>query len=311
MNERAMILASFAADALALGGHWVYNAAVIEKKYGILDRYEPPLGRSYHPTKQRGDFTHYGDQMLLLLEDLAVTRGFALDHFAGSWRSFFSSYDGYFDHATKDTLENFKHGATPRESGSHSTDLGGAARICPILYFYRGSQGGWLPAVRAQTAMTHNHEDVVKSAIFFSDVTRRVLAGQSPSAAVLEVVQGCQGQENIISWVNRGRESLDADTRQAIAGFGQQCATAAAFPGVIHLVLKYENDLKTALVENVMAGGDSAARGMMTGMILGAHTGMEGIPGHWLSQLRAWERITGLLDQIDAMNDRGAPKLLS
>jgi ADP-ribosylglycohydrolase len=259
------------------------------------------MGRSFHPTKGKGDFTHYGDQMLLLLEDIAAARGFTLDHFAGAWQSFFSTYDGYFDHATKDTLENFKNGASPHDSGSQSTELAGAARISPLLYFYRGNEGGWLPAVRAQTLMTHNQEDVVKSAIFFSDVTRRVLAGQTPSAAVLEAAQTCQGQRNIISWVNLGKESRDRDTRQAIAGFGQQCATAAAFPGVIHLVLKYENDLKTALVENVMAGGDSAARGMLAGMILGAHGGHSAIPGHWLSEMRAYPRITELLDNIDEM----------
>ena len=71
MDAKAMVFASFAGDALALGGHWVYNAAVIEKKYGRLDRYENPLGRSYHPTKEKGAFTHYGDQMLLLLDDIA------------------------------------------------------------------------------------------------------------------------------------------------------------------------------------------------------------------------------------------------
>ena len=37
-NLRAMMLGSLAADALALGVHWVYNANVIDRKYGRILR---------------------------------------------------------------------------------------------------------------------------------------------------------------------------------------------------------------------------------------------------------------------------------
>ena len=76
------------------------------------------------------------------------------------------------------------------------------------------------------------------------------------------------------------------------------CDTAAALPGVIHLSTTYENDLETALVENVMAGGDSAARGMAIGMILGAHLGNEAIPANWLRDMKSTDRITELLAAI-------------
>jgi ADP-ribosylglycohydrolase len=58
---------AFVADALSLGVHWVYNTGVIDKKFGRVERYYDPL-TSYHKGKQAGDFTHYGDQMLVLLE---------------------------------------------------------------------------------------------------------------------------------------------------------------------------------------------------------------------------------------------------
>ena len=80
---------------------------------------------------------------------------------------------------------------------------------------------------------------------------------------------------------------------------GQMCETAAAFPGVIHLIAKYENDLKQALIENVMAGGDSAGRGLIVGMVLGAHLGMDAIPQQWLTDMKAYQQIVDMLSAID------------
>ena len=41
---------------------------------------------------------------------------------------------------------------------------------------------------------------------------------------------------------------------------------------MIHLICKYEDNLQEGLIENAMAGGDSAARGLVIGAVLGART---------------------------------------
>jgi len=57
------------------------------------------------------------------------------------------------------------------------------------------------------------------------------------------------------------------------------------------------------LVENIMAGGDSASRGLTVGMVLGAHLGLDAIPSKWLSDLKAYQEIIDLMDQIDQKID--------
>ena len=82
-------------------------------------------------------------------------------------------------------------------------------------------------------------------------------------------------REPYAKWVTDGLNSVEADTRQAMLDFGQMCEIEAAFPCLVHLIARYEDNLKEGLIENAMAGGDSAGRGLMVGMILGAHLGIE------------------------------------
>jgi ADP-ribosylglycohydrolase len=48
-----------------------------------------------------------------------------------------------------------------------------------------------------------------------------------------------------------------------------------------------------------MAGGDSAGRGLLAGMILGAHLGMPAIPAEWLNDMKAYPQILEMLGKID------------
>ena len=301
MKEKAkgMVMASFVGDSLALGAHWVYDTHVIDRQFGRLEHLEKPFGRSYHETKDAGDFTHYGDQTLVLLESIAERTGFDLMVFSESWRDFLESYDGYFDTATKETLQNFAAGGGPESSGSRSTDFAGSSRIAPIVYRYREDLETMIAASRAQTVMSHNDPLVVEIAEFFARVLWHVLRGVAPTAAMERVCEEEMRENAIVEWMVAGVKSTNADTRSAIGGFGQACEIDMALPSTVHLIAKYENDLKAALVENVMAGGDSASRGMVAGMVLGAHLGPGAIPEIWVAELNKAGRIAELLDAID------------
>ena len=298
-NSKAMLLASFAADALALGVHWIYNTRVIDKKFGRVERFIKPERPTYHPTKRSGEFTHYGDQALVLLESVAECDGFNLSDFAERWQVLFKNYNGYVDGATKGTLENLAAGKSPSESGSASDDLAGASRIAPLVYVFRNDLQALTVGAKAQTAFTHNNPDVIESAVFFAAITAQILAGDTPRAAIEKVQMDADHSAHLNEWIDMGLASAEQESRQTILDFGQMCETPAAFPGVIHLIAKYENDLKTALVENGMAGGDSAGRGMLVGQVLGAHLGMNAIPPHWMNELKARRKILELLQKID------------
>ena len=262
-----MVLASFVADSLALGVHWIYDTARIEKEFGRVDALLKPASDSYHPTKERGEFTHYGDQTFVLLESLAAKRGFDLDDFATRWRRLFEGYDGYYDQATKATLQNFSLHKGPLDAGSPSNDLSGASRVAPLVFCYQDDLDTLVEAARDQTRMTHNNPNVIDGAEFFASVSWLVLCGTTPISAMEKV----------------SNERFHVDD---------------AFAGAVHLIAKYENNLEEALVQAVMAGGDSAGRGMVVGMVLGAHLGEQGLPGQWVSGLQRRREILDFLDKF-------------
>ena len=297
-KAKAMVLASFAADSLALGVHWIYDRARIASEYGRVDNFFKPRENSYHSTKDMGEFTHYGDQELVLLESVAARNDFDLDDFSGRWQQLFQDYKGYVDGATKGTLRNFSKGKGPQDSGSPSNDLAGASRIAPLVYCYRDDLDRLIEAARAQTKMTHGDPLTVDSAEFFARVAWKTLRGISPSAAIAEVNKERFVDSTIAEWVEEGLGSKNMESVNAIANFGQSCHAPDAFPGVIHLAAKYENDLEEALVQAVMAGGDNAARGMAVGMVLGAYLGEKQLPDQWVTPLKKGEKIRNLLDKI-------------
>jgi ADP-ribosylglycohydrolase len=297
-KAKAMVLASFAADSLALSAHWIYSTEKIVRDFGRIETFLAPGPDSYHPTKKKGEFTHYGDQAFVLLESLAGRGGFDPQDFSGLWQHLFAGYKGYYDQATKGTLENLSLGKAPLEAGSSSNDLSGVARMAPLVYCLGQDEEGLVLAARTQTDMTHRDSLTVDASGFFARVACRVLHGMRPVSALEEVSSTFFKGSRLQLWEDKGIESCSGESVQAIKTFGQDCHTPDAFPSVIHLICRYENDLKEALVQNVMAGGDSAARGMAVGMILGAHLGMEALPAEWIEGLKKGPEIEKLLDRI-------------
>jgi ADP-ribosylglycohydrolase len=294
-HEKAMVLAAFAADALALGAHWIYDTESISKRFGRIDTFLKPGADSYHPTREKGAFTHYGDQTMVLLESLAAKKGFDLSDFSARWRALFENYNGYVDNATRITLSKYASGSGHGDPGSPSNDLAGASRIAPLVYVYRNDLDTLAGSAKAQTRMTHADPLTIESAEFFARVAWLVLHGTSPAEAMDQVAQEHFSDSPIAGWVKNGLASTDRESVQAIASFGQTCHTPEAFPGVVHLIGRYETDLKEALIQSVMAGGDSAARGMIVGMVLGAHLGSDALPSPWLEDLREKDYVLDLL----------------
>jgi ADP-ribosylglycohydrolase len=299
---KAAVIGSFIGDSLALGVHWVYNPEDIVNKYGTVDTLLKPELVDYHAGKEAGDLTHYGDQAFELLISISTANGFDVDNFMNRWRMLMrNGYTGYIDHASKITLDQqFGECETTASTAcvSTSSDLGGASRIAPLLVTYAHNPEALRDAAIDQTRLTHNNPKVLEAAAFFAEVVHEVIDGKSPRHAMESVLSGGEGRfGNIKGLVRSGLDSTDQDTGKAVADFGMSCDIDGALPSTVHIISKFENNFQKALTENVMAGGDSAARGMLIGMVIGAQSGMNGIPAGWFDGLKRHEELDGYISQ--------------
>ncbi len=287
------IYGALVADAFALGGHWVYEVDVIKEHFPNLDGFYDPM-TDYHGDKKAGDFTHYGDQCMWLLESVALEKEFSLASFCARWKEYMSAYKGYVDGASKTTLENLNQGKSALEAGSSSQDLSVVGRISPLALLYADKQKELEDAAVLQSQMTHNSENVIKVTRFFSQLLYLILQGYKPKNSILAMLEEST-DETMNSWIKTALASVEHDTVEAIGACGQSCNVKGGCPGALHLILKYENDYAEAMRQNVYAGGDSAARGMVAGMILGAYNGLDRIPQEWRDGLSSRQRIEDFL----------------
>ena len=191
----------------------------------------------------------------------------------------------------KESLDNYESGLN---YGSSSSELGGVARIAPILYFYQEPDKG-IESCIEQTSITHNSEKSLACTEFFARLIYRILEGENPSFAI----KNLETEFEFNHWIHREIEnafkSISTNTRKAIKKLGQSSECSEAFASTLHLILKYEGVFKTAMIENVRAGGDSAARGILAGMILGAYEGFEKLPKDWLLTMKSTKKIEHLI----------------
>ena len=298
-KRKAMVLASFAGDSLALGVHWIYDTEELRQNYGRVTSFVDPSPEMYHPNRKKGEFTHYGDQTYVLLESIAERGHFDPEDFSSRWRSFSENYDGYIDQATRSTLRNYTLGKSWRQAGSTSGDLAGVSRIAPLVYRYYEEIDTLVETAKVQTSITHNNPVVIQASEFFARCTYQVLHGTAPVQSMRRTIAEFFADSDLYRMFAEAMRTIEEDTVPAIAKMGQGCDVTDAFPSVVHLIAKYQDNLKEALIECVMAGGDSAARALIVGMVLGAHLGLESIPQEWLSELKAKEKIEELLNRIN------------
>jgi ADP-ribosyl-[dinitrogen reductase] hydrolase len=308
---KGAIWGQFVGDAVCLGSHWIYDLNELGRSFpGGVTGFEPPAKGHYHEGKHPGDFTHYGDAALLMLQSVADLGLFSPQDFGLRFVTLFSSqdYQGYRDHATKGTLENYqpfaaKYPNNPYhfQGGADDDQPATATRLAPVVVaHYRDSD--LLRFVVSATQVCQNNSRAVVYMKCHALIIKALLSGDSLENAFKTGVRAVANEPEIGKEISAAAEAvfsqLSLEVRDVTLGFGQSCPLKSSFPAAMHAALKYQDDPQRAILESANAGGDNAARGAMIGTWLGALHGVDGIPAKWREKVSAKSEIDRCIDRI-------------
>jgi len=289
---KGLIWGSLLADAYSLGGHWVYDQEELANSTLNLDALNDPLS-SYHPTKKAGDFTHYGDQTIWLLEYMKQSRVYDPFVYGKRWEKNMSIYNGYKDKASSDSLLNIKSGRSFLAAGSGSHDLSIVGRHAPIMFTLQGMDE-MLESVKFHNCLTHMSKETLDASKYIAEVTLAMIYN-------LDVIKTLEERakfygKGVEEEVKKAFEMKEKPSNEAIEALGNNCNVTGGLAATIYLLINYHNDFESLLKANLLAGGDSAARGMVAGMIVGARYGFEAIKPSWIESLNEYETLNRLID---------------
>ena len=157
-----------------------------------------------------------------------------------------------------------------------------------------------IQAARAQTALTHGDPQVIDAAEFYGRAALSIRQGSTFDEAFDQAASHPYDSLPAIDWLAEARSASEGELAEAANRIGLACNVRQAFPVSLAVALKYENDPVTALTTNALLGGDSAARGMPLGLLLGAKHGVAAFPESWRSELKAVDEIEEILSSLAA-----------
>jgi ADP-ribosylglycohydrolase len=195
----------------------------------------------------------------------------------------------------------------PQLSGVRSAGNGPAMRSALLGVLFHAEEPLLVIHCSAATTVTHRDPRAECGALAIALAARASMRGESPDEYLAHLRRlttpfGEAGRE-LAALAERARESAahGETTEQFAAALG--CANGVtgymyhSVPAALHAWFAHPRDFAAALEAVIRCGGDTDTTAAMTGAIVGAGVGKEGIPARWLQELWDWPRGVGWMEE--------------
>lgn len=279
-HEKSALVGALVADAAAMGLHWLYDQEQIARVAAsgdVLFRspdiqvYQGHKGYFAHAQRRAGDFSHYGEALMLfadLLENdqpysIAAHRQLFLERFGPG-----GSFIGYADRPTKALLAKIltEGDDLPEVSGSDDDQL---PALIPVPAFF--TAGLSEAEVQAAVQVSADNPVAVEGAVAVFSCLKSLASGAEVPVALQAGAARTSGE--LASLLQQAMEMPDYNPLAAANQFGMPCHIPQGLPVVWHMLNRC-SDYETLVRDNVLCGGDSCGRAMALGSIAASAYGV-------------------------------------
>jgi len=326
---KRIALGSFIGDALAMPVHWYYDRGALRQDYGVVRDYLAPrnphpgsiLWRSeYTPLNTRGDILHEqaqywgqrgihyhqflraGENTLnlqlakVLADSLIANRAYDADDYLARYIDFMLTpghhRDTYVEEYHRKFFTAYARGTAPRKCAGSDIHIGGLAHVGVLCAFFGEEEKAARSAVREHISLTHRSDEVLVA----GDAMVRMLCATA-TGADLRTAIFAHGAD----WFSKRKaEQWSREPDEVVIGqrVSPACYIADAFPASLYLAWKYAGDFEAGVIANTNVGGDNCHRGAVVGVLLGAGSGISGIPSRLVSGIHDSARLRTQIDEL-------------
>ncbi|WP_222842114.1 ADP-ribosylglycohydrolase family protein [Endozoicomonas montiporae] len=315
---KGAIFGYLAGDALGLGTHWYYNLNELRNDFGDwIDHYQDPklkgshsfadISRYRHEQGVRaGDISQTGQLFTLLLESVVATAQYNEADFHHRLDGFFKTLSGesfsgrYTESIIRHMIKRRNEGISweDRKLASDSDTSDGAQLAVVLALFYDDPE---TLAVEADNLMQPFFEsDFIRSnQVVYALTLQAIMKGvqleelreylykQLKNPVIRSLIGGFDNVHTVvngaIAWqpdVVRIEPALHVSQV-----YGMDCQLTHLLPAAYYLMHRFPNNYEQGVLSAVNGGGNNMARAALTGALLGAMNGIQGIPERFVKDL--------------------------
>ena len=331
---KGAIFGYLAGDALGLGTHWYYELSELQKDFGSwVDHYQDPklegshsfanISRyRYEQGVRAGDVSQTGQLFTLLLESTVEMGSYNEADFHQRLDNFFNTLSGesfsgrYTESIIKHLISQRKQGISWQDNkiASDSDTSDGAQLLVVLASLYEDPETLAIEAdnllqpffrddfVRANQVVYALTLQAVLKGIQLEDL-RKHLYKQLKNPTIRSLVGGYDNMHTVvngaIAWqpeVVRIEPALHVSQV-----YGMDCQLTHLLPAAYYLIHRFPDNYEQGVLSAINGGGNNMARAALTGALLGAMNGIQGIPQRFVQDLKNTGHYMRLAEKLASL----------
>ena len=326
------IMGAMIGDGLALGCHWYYDLDQLRREFGewIADYTTPKPGR-YHEGCMAGDVSQTGQLYQLLLESLKEKGEYVEEDYCKRLDSLLATLDGTRRggrYTQKDMVDVWKNRMVLKKPWSecaspHGDTTDSCVRSVALAARYHADLSTLAKVIKSNARLQYGDPHLQMQSQAFGLTVACLISGMSYPSVSAYLRSICESDVIPFLTAEMNRDDEDdlpgpdalfwsASCAQAVANpelradpvsampqaYGLSCAFYMVIPGAYYIAGHYPNDFEKAVLTAVNSGGQNLARASLTGGLVGAMTGLSGIPERFIKGLVDGDKWVNLAKEI-------------